>query len=68
MEEFKDYVVARTVETCKKHYWVESENQDKNSEMLSVNCLNCPTGANLTKEFYLKDGEIYEHSRNNPKD
>lgn len=59
MEEEKEYKVARIVKTCKKHYWVESERQDNNSELLSVNCLNCPTGANIDpKKFKVEDGEI----------
>jgi hypothetical protein len=58
MEEFKDYVV-RKVTTCKKHYWVESEQQDQNSELLSVNCLNCPTGASINpQKFKIVDGKI----------
>ena len=59
MEEFVDHIVVRTIKTCSNHYWVESEKQDDNSELLSVNCLHCPIGANIDpKKFEVKDGKI----------
>jgi len=60
-DEFKDYKVERVVKTCPKHFWIESEKQDENSNLLSVNCKNCPTGASIDPEkFMVKDGEICE--------
>jgi len=59
MDEFQDFKVVRIIRTCNKHYWVESEKQDDNSNLLSVNCLHCPIGANIdTKKFKVEDGEI----------
>lgn len=60
MDEFKDYKVARTVMTCSEHFWVVSECQDTNSNLLSINCNKCPIGANINPDkFKVKNGEIY---------
>ncbi len=60
-DEFKDYKVERVVKTCPKHYWVESEKQDSNSDLLSINCIHCPTGASInTDKFKVEEGEIIE--------
>jgi hypothetical protein len=47
-----------TVKTCLQHYWIVSEKQDENSDMLSINCKHCPIGANLTDKFKVENGEI----------
>ena len=58
-EDFTDYKVEKVVTTCQKHYWIESGNQDENSELLSVNCIHCPTGASInTEKFRVENGEI----------
>ena len=58
-DEFKDYQIVKTVKTCKNHFWVVSEKQDKNSNLESINCRNCPIGANIDKNlFFVKGGKI----------
>jgi len=58
-EEFRDYKILRTVKTCSEHYWVVSENQDKNSNLLSINCKRCPIGANIDpNKFKVENGKI----------
>jgi len=58
-DEFKDYKVSKVIKTCSNHYWVESQNQDANSDLLSINCIHCPAGASIDpKKFKIEDGKI----------
>jgi len=58
MDDSQEYIIKKTT-TCNKHYWVKSMNQDDKSDLVSYNCLNCPTGANLNaKDFKVEEGEI----------
>lgn len=47
--------VANT--TC-DHYWIETKEQDPNSDMLSVQCKNCWAGCSLGSELKLEDGKM----------
>ena len=59
IDEFQDYKVSRVVKTCDHHFWVESSKQDDNSELLSINCVRCPSGASIDpKLFKIEDGKI----------
>lgn len=44
--------------TC-DHYWVESESQDPNSDMVSIQCKNCWAGCSIQpKEVKIEDGKM----------
>ena len=58
-EEFTDYKIEKRIKTCSEHYWVESGQQDDNSDLLSINCTKCPIGANIDADkFKVEDGRI----------
>jgi len=55
---FVDCEFREVANTKCEHYFVEDPQQDPNSDMTSVVCTKCPSGANITKSQKLKDGKI----------
>jgi hypothetical protein len=59
LEEYRDFEVVKVADTSCEHYWVESERQDNNSDLLSINCIKCPIGASIDADkFIIKNGKI----------
>jgi hypothetical protein len=53
--EFKEFSSTKGCE----HFFIESPLQDKNSELVSVECINCPHGVSIDPtKFEIKEGKI----------
>lgn len=60
---YEEYVVREVANTAHNHFYVESVNQDKNSELLSCECTGCPAGISIdSNKFKIKDGKVVENS------
>lgn len=59
VDPFVDYTVEREMSTNHAHFYVESTVQDKNSNLLSVECTGCPAGISIDGDkFKIVKGKI----------